>query len=261
MRVAPRTILTTTVFPVGAREAAEVILGWEEERTGHVMCAANVHMVMEAWDDPGFAGELDTADLVFCDGRPLLWFCRLSGDRRAKQARGLDVMLNVCELAVRNGLPVGLYGGRPEVLAAVERRLRAGYADLDIRYRFSPPFRPLTSEEDDEQVEAIKSSGVRVLLVALGCPKQERWMLQHRDRLPVTMLGIGAAVDFVTGAVQPAPRILHAAGLEWVHRLFTEPRRLWRRYARTNSRFVVLASSQLLRESREHRASVRGGRG
>ena len=145
------------------------------------------------------------------------------------------------------------------LLAAVEKRLRAGYAHLDIQYRFSPPFRPLTPEEDEEQVEAIKAAGVRVLLVALGCPKQERWMLEHRDRLPVTMLGIGAAVDFVTGAVQPAPRVLQAAGLEWVHRLFAEPRRLWKRYARTNTRFLLLATAELLRESRRHRAHVRGG--
>jgi N-acetylglucosaminyldiphosphoundecaprenol N-acetyl-beta-D-mannosaminyltransferase len=258
VRVASRTILTTSVLPVGAREAAEVMQGWAEEGVGRVVCAANVHMIMEARDDPAFSAGLATADLVFCDGRPLLWFCRLSGDRRAKQARGLDVMLNVCELAVRHGLPVGLYGGRPEVLADVEKRLKAGFADLDIRYRFSPPFRELTPEEDEEHVAAIKAAGVRVLLVALGCPKQERWMLEHRDRLPLTMLGIGAAVDFVSGAVQPAPRFVQAAGLEWVHRLLTEPRRLWRRYARTNTRFVALAAAQLLRESRDHRARVRG---
>jgi N-acetylglucosaminyldiphosphoundecaprenol N-acetyl-beta-D-mannosaminyltransferase len=258
MRVAPRTILTTRVLPVGAREAAEVMLDGEEQGVGRAVCAANVHMVMEAWDDPAFAADLASADLVFCDGRPLLWFCRLAGDRRAKQARGLDVMLNLCELAVRQGLPVGLYGGRPEVLVAVERRLKAGYADLDIRYRFSPPFRPLTPEEDEEQVAAIKAAGVRVLLVALGCPKQERWMVEHRDRLPVTMLGIGAAVDFVIGAVQPAPRFVQKAGLEWLHRLLTEPRRLWRRYARTNTRFLVLASAQLLREWRSHREDLRG---
>ena len=258
MRVAPRTILTTSVLPVGAREAAEVMQSWAEEGVGRVVCAANVHMVMESRDDPAFSAGLATADLVFCDGRPLLWFCRLSGDRRAKQARGLDVMLNVCELAVRHGLPVGLYGGRPEVLADVEKRLKAGFADLDIAYRFSPPFRALTPEEDEEQVAAIKGAGVRVLLVALGCPKQECWMLEHRDRLPVTMLGIGAAVDFVTGAVQPAPRVVQAVGLEWAHRLLTEPRRLWRRYARTNTRFVILAAIQLFRESRHHRAHVRG---
>jgi N-acetylglucosaminyldiphosphoundecaprenol N-acetyl-beta-D-mannosaminyltransferase len=261
VRVARRRILTTSVLPVSAREAAEVVMAWAEEPVGRVMCAANVHMVMEAWSDPMFSDELARADLVFCDGRPLLWFCRLSGDRRAKQARGLDVMLNVCDLAVRHGLPVGLYGGRPEVLAAVEKRLRAGFADVDIRYRYSPPFRPLSAEEDEQQTEAIKAAGVRVLLVALGCPKQERWMIEHRDRLPVTMLGIGAAVDFVIGAVQPAPRIMQSAGLEWVHRLFSEPGRLWKRYARTNTRFVILATSQLLRESREHRVRLRGGGG
>ncbi len=251
VRVAPETILTTQVLPVSAWTAAEMVHAWTDQAVGRVVCAANVHMVMEAWDDAGFASALNTADLTFCDGRPLYAFCRLAGDRRAKQARGLDVMLMVCEIAVRHHLPIGIYGGRPEVLEAVERRLLAGYKDLDIVYRFSPPFRPLTDEEDAEQVEAIKATGVSILFVALGCPKQERWMLSHRDQLPVTMLGIGAAVDFVTGAVQPAGRLVQAAGLEWVHRLLSEPGRLWRRYARTNTRFLLLAAAQLLRERRQ----------
>jgi N-acetylglucosaminyldiphosphoundecaprenol N-acetyl-beta-D-mannosaminyltransferase len=250
VRVSPQTILTTRVLPVSAWTAAEMVHGWAEEETGRVACAANVHMVMEAWDDPAFASTLATADLTFCDGRPLHLFCRLAGDRRAKHARGLDVMLMVCEIAVRHHLPIGLYGGRPEVIAAVERRLKAGYGDLDIVYRYSPPFRALTDEEDAEQVEAIKTAGVRILFVALGCPKQERWMVSHRDRLPVTMLGIGAAVDFVTGAVPPAGRLVQAAGLEWTHRLLREPHRLWRRYTSTNSRFLVLAAAQLLRQRR-----------
>jgi len=250
VRVSPQTILTTQVLPVSAWTAAEMVRNWADEEIGRVACAANVHMVMEAWDDPAFAAALATADLTFCDGRPLHLFCRLAGDRRAKHARGLDVMLMVCEIAVRHHLPIGLYGGQPDVLAAVEKRLMAGYKDLDIVYRFSPPFRPLTDEEDAAQVDAIRSSGARILFVALGCPKQETWMLAHRDRLPVTMLGIGAAVDFVTGAVQPAGRLVQAAGLEWAHRLLREPTRLWRRYARTNSRFLVLAAAQLLRQRR-----------
>ena len=250
VRVSPQTVLTTRVLPVSAWTAAEMVHTWTDEDVGRVACAANVHMVMEAWDDPAFAAALATADLTFCDGRPLHLFCRIAGDRRAKHARGLDVMLMVCEIAVRHQLPIGLYGGRPDVLAAVEKRLIAGYKDLDIVYRYSPPFRPLTDEEDAEQVEAITAAGVRILFVALGCPKQEMWMLSHRDRLPVTMLGIGAAVDFVTGAVQPAGRLVQAAGLEWAHRLLREPGRLWKRYARTNSRFLVLAAAQLLRQRR-----------
>jgi N-acetylglucosaminyldiphosphoundecaprenol N-acetyl-beta-D-mannosaminyltransferase len=205
-------------------------------------------MTMEAWDDPSFARALEGSDLTVCDGRPLYLMCRLAGDRRARQARGLDLMLTVCDIAVRHRIPVGVYGGRPDVLAAAERRLGAGYKDLDIVYRFSPPFRPLTPEEDEAEMAAMKAAGVRILFVALGCPKQERWMLEHRDRLPVTMLGIGAAVDFVTGTVKPAGRLTQKVGLEWAHRLLREPGRLWWRYLSTNTRFAVLAAAQLLRE-------------
>jgi N-acetylglucosaminyldiphosphoundecaprenol N-acetyl-beta-D-mannosaminyltransferase len=250
MRVWSRGILTTRVEPVGVTDAAEMIRGWSEGGAGKVVCAANVHMVMTAWDDPSFARELDGSDLTVCDGRPLYLICRLAGDRRAKQTRGLDLMLTVCDVAVRHKIPVGVYGGRPDVLDAVERRLKAGYKDLNIVYRYSPPFRPLTAEEDEAEIEAMKAAGVRILFVALGCPKQERWMLEHRDRLPAVMLGIGAAVDFVTGTVKPAGRLTQKAGLEWVHRLFKEPGRLWWRYASTNTRFLVLATAQLLRERR-----------
>jgi N-acetylglucosaminyldiphosphoundecaprenol N-acetyl-beta-D-mannosaminyltransferase len=250
MRVRSRTILTTRVEPVGVTDAAEIVRGWTEDEAGRVVCAANVHMVMTAWDDPSFAAQLDGSDLTVCDGRPLYLICRMAGDRRARHTRGLDLMLTVCDIAVRHKIPVGVYGGRPDVLEAVERRLKAGYGDLDIVYRHSPPFRPLTAEEDEAEIAAMKAAGVRILFVALGCPKQERWMLEHRDRLPAVMLGIGAAVDFVTGAVKPAGRLTQKAGLEWVHRLFKEPGRLWWRYASTNTRFVVLATAQLLRERR-----------
>lgn len=249
MRVWSRTILTTRVEPVGAHDAAETVRAWAQEAAGRVVCAANVHMVMEAWDDVSFAEVLGRSDITVCDGRPLYLICRLAGDRRAKHTRGLDLMLTVCDTAVRHRIPVGVYGGRPDVLDAVERRLRAGYGDhLDIVYRYSPPFRTPTPEEDEAEVAAIRAAGVRILFVALGCPKQERWMVEHRDRLPATMLGIGAAVDFVTGTVKPAGRITQKAGLEWVHRLVSEPRRLWWRYLSTNTRFVVLALAQFLRE-------------
>jgi N-acetylglucosaminyldiphosphoundecaprenol N-acetyl-beta-D-mannosaminyltransferase len=250
MRVWSRTILTTRVEPVGVTDAAEMVRVWSGEDAGKVICAANVHMVMTAWDDSSFTQVLDESDLTICDGRPLYLICRMGGDRRAKHTRGLDLMLAVCDVAVRHEIPVGIYGGRPDVLEAVERRLKAGYKDLDIVYRYSPPFRPLTAEEDEAEIEAMKAAGVRILFVALGCPKQERWMIEHRDRLPATMLGIGAAVDFVTGTVKPAGRLTQKAGLEWAHRLFKEPGRLWWRYASTNTRFLVLATAQLLRARR-----------
>jgi N-acetylglucosaminyldiphosphoundecaprenol N-acetyl-beta-D-mannosaminyltransferase len=236
-----QVILTTPVLPIGVDEASSVVAAWAADGGGRVVCAANVHMVMEAWDDPSFAATLAGADLVVCDGRPLVWSCRLHGVRDARQTRGLDLMLAVCRLAARRGLKVGLYGGEPAVAEEVRRRLVARFSSLDVCFLWSPPFRPLTEQEDADAVEAIAAAGVQILLVALGCPKQERWMVERRQRLECVMLGVGAAFDMVAGTIGVAPPWMQRAGLEWVFRLAHEPRRLWRRYAIHNSRFIVLA--------------------
>lgn len=243
-------ILTTTVCPVSTSEAAVRAAAWAADGVGKAVCAANVHMVMEAWDDPSFARVLEAADLIVCDGRPLVWACHLRGVREAQHARGLDLMLAACSIAEQKGLRVGVYGGEAVLTAEVVARLRARYPRLELAYSASPPFRPLTPAEDAADVEAMRQAGVQLLLVGLGCPKQERWMLAHRDRLPCAMLGVGAAFAMTAGAQSVAPAWMQRAGLEWTYRLAREPRRLWRRYARHNLRFVVLAGAEVLRTRR-----------
>ena len=233
-------ILETPVLPVSVDEASSVIGAWAADGGGRVVCAANVHMVMDAWDEPSFAAHLAGADLTVCDGRPLVWACRLQGVRDARQARGLDVMMAATSLAARRGLRVGLYGGRPEVLEEVRRRLLSRDPALDVTYCWSPPFRDLTSSEDEDAVAAIEAAGVQLLFVSLGCPRQEQWMFAHRERLDCVMVGVGAAFDMLSGSVRTAPRWMQRLGLEWVFRLVCEPRRLWRRYSRHNGRFIVL---------------------
>ena len=233
-------VLTARLLPIGVDEASSVVAAWAADGKGRVVCAANVHMVMEAWDDPAFAVELRGADLVVCDGRPLVWACRLAGVRDAEQSRGLDLLHAVCERSARRGLAVGLYGGKETVNAAVRRRLETLYPGLEVTYAWSPPFRELTPQEDADVATAIAAAGVQLLLVSLGCPKQEKWMLSHREQLNCVSLGVGAAFDMVAGELRVAPRWLQACGLEWAFRLIMEPRRLWRRYARHNVRFLEL---------------------
>jgi N-acetylglucosaminyldiphosphoundecaprenol N-acetyl-beta-D-mannosaminyltransferase len=242
-----RTVLSTRVHPIGAEAAGKAVVDWAKAGGGRVVCAANVHMVMEAWDDETFAAVLAGADLVVCDGRPVMWACALQGDRDARHTRGLDLALAVCANAARDGLTVGLYGGRPEVTAEVRRRLEERFAGLRVTYAWSPPFRALDEGEDAEAMAAIEEAGVGVLFVGLGCPKQERWMAEHRDRVTFVMIGVGAAFDMIAGTVPVAPGWMQRGGLEWVHRLFTEPRRLWRRYAKHNARFVGLVLWRALR--------------
>jgi N-acetylglucosaminyldiphosphoundecaprenol N-acetyl-beta-D-mannosaminyltransferase len=186
------------------------------------------------------------ADLVTPDGRPLVWALRSLGVKDATQVRGTDLTTHVVERAAREGLPIGLYGGTPDLLERFVGILERRYPGVRVVCRIAPPFRPLTPEEDEAVIEEILSSGARILFVGIGCPKQERWMEAHKERIPAVMLGVGAAFDFHTGRVRQAPGWIQVAGLEWLFRLLMDPRRLWKRYVRHNPRFVALFLLQLL---------------
>src|SRR6185436_15049524 len=136
----------------------------------------------------------------------------------------------VLEAAAASGIPVGFYGGSPTVLAALLDVVRRRFPGIQIGFAEAPPFRRLTPDEDERVTAAIRNSGVRILFVGLGSPKQDRWMHGHTARLPAVMLGVGAAFDFLSGAKAQAPLWMQCNGLEWAFRLGTEPRRLWRRY-------------------------------
>lgn len=216
------------------------------ERCGSYVCVSNVHMCMEVFDSPAFADQVNGANLVIPDGRPIYWAQRILGARAAKQVRGLDVMAALCRQSAESQLKIGLYGGSSEALVAeVRRHLEASYPGVDVAYVYSPPFRALTETEDNVVVTAIETSGVDILFVGIGCPKQEKWMAAHVDRLGCVMLGVGAAFDFIIGAKRHAPRWMQVLGLEWVFRLLSEPRRLWKRYLTTNPRFCWYFLQQL----------------
>lgn len=227
--------------------AAEQVMAWTRDGQARCVYAANAHMLVEANDHPDFMRLLRRADLVTPDGMPLVWMLRLKGNRRQERVYGPTLMLHVLDAAAGAGIPVGFFGGRPEVLEALTARMQARFPALRVVYAFSPPFRPLTDEEDEQVVAAIRASGARILFVGLGCPKQERWMDAHRERIPAVMLAVGAAFDFHAGAKRQAPAWMQRRGLEWLFRLFQEPGRLWKRYLYTNPRFIFLAAGDLLK--------------
>ena len=151
----------------------------------------------------------------------------------------------VLEHAARENMPIGLYGGTPELLESFTQVLGERYPSLRVACTIAPPFRPLTPEEDEAVTREIVDSGARILFVGVGCPKQERWMAEHEGRLPAVMLGVGAAFDFHTGRIRQAPRWMQTIGLEWAFRLVMDPKRLWKRYTKHNPRFVGLFLLQL----------------
>jgi N-acetylglucosaminyldiphosphoundecaprenol N-acetyl-beta-D-mannosaminyltransferase len=239
-----RRILGMRVDCTSYDSAAEAILSLARAGSGSHVCVATVHMVMEAFDDEAFRAAVNSAALVTSDGVPLVWTLRHRGLARAQRVYGPTLTPIVCERAAEAGIPVGFYGGTPEVLAAMRGALERRFPKLSVVFEQSPPFRELSDDEAAATVSAIVDSGVQILFVGLGCPKQERWMAAHREQLPCVQVGVGAAFDFIAGAKRQAPAFLQNAGLEWAFRLVTEPRRLWRRYLHNNPRFVY----QLLRE-------------
>lgn len=240
-------ILGTTIHPTTYRDATALILGWAARAESRVVCLANVHMVMEAYDDPTYQAAVDGADLVAPDGMPLVWILKWIGHDVKDRVYGPTLMLRVLEAAARQGVPVGFYGASPDVLDALIANMRQKFPGLCVAYSCSPPFREQTLDEDNAVVGNINASGARILFVGLGCPKQERWMDRHRGRVRAVMLGVGAAFDFHAGAIPQAPAWMQERGLEWLFRFCIEPRRLWKRYLRHNPRFAIFSTLQLLR--------------
>ena len=156
-------------------------------------------------------------------------------------------MQRCCARAAATGLPVYLYGSSDETLQRLRAHLIREFPGIVLAGCYSPQFRYLTSEEDDRVVRAIEGQGARVVFVALGCPHQEVWMAEHRGRIHAVMLGVGAAFDFYAGNVARAPLWMQHAGLEWLHRLMSEPRRLWRRYLVTNALFLIYLFREMRR--------------
>lgn len=233
-------------------EALGRIGRWAAARESRYVCICNVHSVVTARGDAGFGRTVCEADMATPDGAPVAWMLRRLGHYGQARINGPDLMWRYCAQAARTGESIYLYGGSEETLDILQRKLIDAHPGLRIAGAWSPPFRALTLEEDAEAVRRINDSGAGVVWVSLGCPKQELWMAAHRGRVQAVMVGVGAAFDYHAGTLRRAPGWMQRAGLEWLHRLSSEPRRLWRRYLVTNSLFIFHAMRQLL-----HTASSR----
>jgi N-acetylglucosaminyldiphosphoundecaprenol N-acetyl-beta-D-mannosaminyltransferase len=243
-----RYVLGMRVDATSYRETAEAIVELVSAGEGGAICVSTVHMVMEAFDDPEFRRIVNSADRVTPDGVPLVWALRLLGVERAERVYGPSLLPMVCGLARERGLSVGFYGGSAEVVDELVRRMWARFPGLDVSFAWAPPYRALGAEEDRKVIDGIEAAGTDILFVGLGCPKQERWIAEHRNSLSCVSVGVGAAFDFHAGHKAQAPAWMQAAGLEWLLRLCCEPRRLWRRYLYYNPRFLFHFVRQLARE-------------
>jgi N-acetylglucosaminyldiphosphoundecaprenol N-acetyl-beta-D-mannosaminyltransferase len=231
-------ILGVKVDQLELKDAIDQISLMIQRRQGYV-CLTNVYTVMQACQYRGFRQIINKADLSLADGMPIVWAVRLNGYRLRGRVYGPDLMLEFCKYSLTCRYRHFLYGGRPDTLARLSDRLRRRFPGISIVGSFAPPFRPLRPNEDKDVTSLINRSGADVVWVGLGSPKQEIWMAEHRDRVSAVMIGVGAAFDFLSGAVPQAPKWIQDHGLEWLHRLFQEPRRLWKRYLIYNPLFVL----------------------
>jgi N-acetylglucosaminyldiphosphoundecaprenol N-acetyl-beta-D-mannosaminyltransferase len=240
------SVLDINVTETSYADATEQIRSWATAGESRAVYAANVHAIMEAHDDIEFRNILNRADLVAPDGMPLVWMMRLKGVKSQQRTYGPTLMLEILEMAARQKIPVGFYGGIPTTLEMLVKRMKTMHHGLQVGYVFSPPFRTLSGEESMQIRQGIISSGVRILFVGLGCPRQECWIDGQRGFIAAVMVGVGAAFDFHARVKPQAPAWMQRTGLEWLFRLLNEPRRLWKRYLYHNPRFTVLAIADLL---------------
>lgn len=246
MRKKTVSVLSVPIDVLTWEHALARISTWAAQRESRYVCICNVHSVITAGQDAAFGRVVSEADMVTPDGAPVAWMLRKLGYADQQRINGPDLMWKYCEQAAQTGESIYLYGGMPETLEILQRRLAEVFPGLRIAGAYSPPFRAATNEEDEADVARINASGATTVWVSLGCPKQEMWMAAHRGRVMAVMIGVGAAFDYHAGTIKRAPKWMQNAGLEWLHRLCSEPRRLWRRYLVTNTLFIVGAVKQLV---------------
>ena len=232
-------VLTADISLGGFDEHIRAFADLGARHESSYVCCVNAHMTAEA-RDPGFARVVNGADFATADGMPVLYSLRLFHRTAQERVAGNDILPALFGEAARRGLKVFLYGGRQEVLDAIVERAGRELPDLLFAGTHSPPFAPLDEMDLDAEADRINASGAHIIMVSLGCPKQERWMAAMKGRVNGVMLGLGGAFLLYAGLDTRAPKWMRDLSLEWCYRLWLEPGRLWKRYLVTNSIFLGL---------------------
>lgn len=244
-------VFGVNVSVVDYARATDVIIEAAVARRAFGVTALAVHGLMEAADDRVLRDKINGLDLVTPDGQPVRWAMNLLHDVGLRErVYGPDLTGKVCAAAAARGVGVYLYGSTPDTCARFAAELRRRWPDIDIVGVQPDRFRDATPEEDRADVERINASGAGVVLVGRGCPRQEHWVADHLDSVHAAMLAVGAAFDYHAGVLRRPPAWMQRAGLEWAWRLGLEPRRLWRRYMVTNSRYLLRLGRSLWARTR-----------
>jgi N-acetylglucosaminyldiphosphoundecaprenol N-acetyl-beta-D-mannosaminyltransferase len=257
LKMKTKNVINVPITSLSCEEQINTMVKWGKSNLSKVVCIANVHMLIEAHQNPSFGTVLQNADLVTPDGMPLVWMLRFLGVGHQDRVAGIDVLEGVCKLAEKTGVDVYFLGSQDAILEKMKVRLNREFPNLKISGMTSLPFRSLTDNEDRALVQFLNYSGAGIVFVSLGCPKQEAWMSQHKGQISAVMVGLGGAFPVYAGIQRRAPKLLREAGLEWLYRLIQEPQRLCKRYATTIPVFIWLVAKQVLDEFRSSATSLR----
>lgn len=236
-------------FPISAlsfNAQISLMMHWAHMHQSKAVYVSNVHMLMEGQRDEEFSDVLSDADLLTPDGMPLVWVMRCLSNQHHERVAGMDILLALCDKAQAERIKIFFLGSTPTVLTKIQKRLDEEFPMLEVAGLYSLPFRPLTPAEDKKIIQQINASGAGIVFVSLGCPKQEKWINQHKDSIQSVMIGLGGAFSVYAGIRKWAPKWVRDSGLEWLYRLLQEPKRLWRRYITTIPSFLLLATKQII---------------
>jgi N-acetylglucosaminyldiphosphoundecaprenol N-acetyl-beta-D-mannosaminyltransferase len=219
------------------------------------VCVTGVQGIMEAQMDSNLKHIINGAMLTIPDGRPTVWVGWLRGLLHMRQVTGPTIMLRICALSAEKGYTHFFYGGNDGVADQLKNSLTERFPGLKVVDTYTPPFRSLTPGEESELIRKVAEAKPDFFWVGLSTPKQERFMEQYSSKLDAkVMLGVGAAFDIHTGRIKDAPYWMKFTGVQWMHRIYQDPKRLWKRYLVNNPKFVYRITLELLGLSKQQEA-------
>ncbi len=243
-----RRIISIDVTKASYSKIVKAIMDYAVKRESSYVCVANVHMLLETYYSPSFKKIVNSANIITADGMPLAKSFKILYGEQQERVDGMSLLPILLKESINQSTSVFFYGGSQDMLDLTEAYLKTHYPELKIAGLFSPPFRDLTAIENESIAKMITDSGANMVCVVLGCPKQEKWMSEMKGKIPAVMIGLGGALPVLVGLQKRAPEWMQKNSLEWSYRLIQEPKRLFKRYLKTNSHFLYLLTKEKLKK-------------